>query len=153
MKNHEILSKNHEKSWNFIEKSWNFIEKSWKIMKFHRKIIKNHQIPSKKQSKLNQMLNRFSFDSRYVFEQNDHILSRIIRTKSLLILTLLWVSLMQKLFLFFDSMMRWLSGSRYIFSEKTSEKWCKTFPVTCLLAACCCWLAGWTGSSSSIFNS
>ena len=82
MKNHEISSKNHQIS------------------------SKNHQISSKKQSKLNQMLNRFSFDSRYVFEQNDHILSRKIRTKSLFILTILRVSLMQKWILFFDSMMR-----------------------------------------------
>ena len=89
-----------------IKKTLTFIEKSSKIIKFHRKIIKNHQKSSKNTSNLNQILDRFSFDSRYVFEEKYLILSRKIHQKSLFVLTLPRVSLMQKGILFFEYMIR-----------------------------------------------
>ena len=82
-------------------------------MKFHRKIMKNHEISSKNHQKSSknisnryQILDRFSFDSRYVFEEKYLILSRKMHKKSLFISTLPGVSLMQNGILFFEYMIR-----------------------------------------------
>ena len=65
-------------------------------MKNHGKIHQNRY----------QILDRFSFDSRYVFEEKYLILSRKVHKKSLFILTLPGVSLMQNGILFFEYMIR-----------------------------------------------
>ena len=75
-------------------------------MKNHEISSKNHQKSSKNTSNRYQILDRFSFDSRYVFEEKYLILSRKVHKKSLFILTLPGVCLMQNGILFFEYMIR-----------------------------------------------
>ena len=141
----------HQKSSKFFDKSWNFMKFYRKIIKFHKKITKNREISSKNDEKWSDLdwkfQLRFSRYTEYLSKNVKHF-SKKIRQKICIFSCDLRVALLKKQFYFFDSgthVFSVLHLSLWKNDAKNDAKFFRWLAAGCwlLLAAGCCWLAGW----------